>query len=69
MINEGTPDRAIRAVAGLATLSLTVLGPHTPWGLLGAVPLLTGLVGFCPIYRLLGVHTRAVPPGPELDAP
>lgn len=57
MTNEGTADRAIRIVAGLAILSLTVVGPHTPWGFLGLVPLTTGIVGFCPLYRLVGVNT------------
>lgn len=57
MINEGTPDRAIRVIVGLAILSLTVIGPHTLWGLVGAVPLLTGIFGFCPLYRLLGIRT------------
>jgi hypothetical protein len=57
MTNEGTADRAIRIVAGIAILSLTVVGPHTPWGFIGLVPLATGIVGFCPLYRLAGVNT------------
>lgn len=57
MINEGTLDRGIRVVLGLAVLSLAFIGPHTPLGYLGAVPLLTGLIGFCPAYRLLGLST------------
>ncbi len=58
MINESTLDRVVRVVVGLAVLSLTVVGPHTWWGLVGAVPLLTGLVGFCPLYAVLGIRTR-----------
>jgi hypothetical protein len=57
MINEGPLDRVVRVVVGLAVLSLTVVGPHSLWGLVGLVPLLTGLVGFCPLYRLLGIRT------------
>jgi hypothetical protein len=57
MTNEGTADRVIRVVIGLALLSLTMAGPHTPWGYVGIVPLVTGLFGFCPIYRLAGVNT------------
>jgi len=57
--NEGTMDRAVRVVLGLALLSLVFVGPHTWVGLVGLVPLLTGLVGFCPVYRLLGVRTCA----------
>jgi hypothetical protein len=61
MTNEGTVDRAIRIAVGLGLLSLAVVGPKTMWGLVGVVPLLTGVVGFCPGYRLLGISTRAVP--------
>lgn len=58
--NEGTIDRVIRVVLGLALLSLVFVGPHTLLGLVGLVPLVTGLVGFCPLYRVLGVSTRRV---------
>ena len=58
MANEGTIDRAVRVALGLGLLSLTVVGPHTPWGLIGVVPLLTGVVGFCPAYRLFGLATN-----------
>jgi len=61
MTNEGTLDRTIRVVVGLALLSLTVVGPRTLFGLVGAVPLLTGIVGFCPLYRLVGLSTCPVP--------
>ncbi len=55
--NEGTLDRVARVVLGLILLSLTVVGPQTMWGLVGLIPLLTGLVGYCPIYKLLGFDT------------
>lgn len=55
--NEGTVDRIIRVVAGAGILSLAFVGPHSPWAYLGAIPLLTGLVGFCPLYAVLGVNT------------
>ena len=35
----------------------TVIGPKSLWGLVGLVPLLTGAIGFCPLYRLFGVST------------
>jgi Inner membrane protein YgaP-like, transmembrane domain len=57
MTNEGTADRVIRVVLGLALLSLTVIGPQTPWGYVGIVPLATGVLGFCPLYRLVGINT------------
>jgi hypothetical protein len=55
--NVGSIDRAIRVVAGLALLSLTVVGPKTAWGLVGLVPLVTALAGWCPAYTLLGIRT------------
>lgn len=55
--NEHTVERAVRVVLGLGILSLVVIGPHSLWGLLGAVPLLTGLIGSCPIYTLFGIST------------
>ncbi len=58
--NEATPDRIARVVAGLALLSLMVVGPKTMWGLVGLVPLLTGALGSCPLYTLFGVGTCKV---------
>lgn len=55
--NVGTLDRILRIVAGLAILSLTIVGPATPWGLLGLIPLTTGVFRFCPAYTLLGLNT------------
>ena len=55
--NVGSVDRALRVVAGLVLLSLTVIGPKTMWGLIGIVPLLTALVGWCPAYSLFGLKT------------
>ena len=55
--NEGTIDRGVRIAAGLALLSLIFVGPHTWLGLVGLVPLVTGLIGFCPLYRVLGMRT------------
>jgi hypothetical protein len=56
-INEGTADRVLRVVLGLAILSLAFVGPRTPWGYLGLVPLLTGVVGLCPLYTIFGFST------------
>jgi Protein of unknown function (DUF2892) len=55
--NEGALDRIIRVIAGLAIISLVFVGPQSPWGWLGLVPLATGLVGFCPAYAVFGVNT------------
>ena len=55
--NEGTLDRALRVVAGLALIGLAATGTVGAWGYLGVVPLLTGAVGFCPLYTVLGFST------------
>ncbi|MFY0309859.1 DUF2892 domain-containing protein [Leisingera sp. D0M16] len=55
--NEGTLDRALRIILGLILLSLVFTGPQTLWGLIGLVPLLTGLMGYCPLYQILGLNT------------
>ena len=55
--NEGTIDRTLRVIAGAALVSLVFVGPETPWGWIGMVPLVTGLVGNCPVYSLLGIST------------
>jgi hypothetical protein len=58
--NEGNVDRALRVILGLALLSLVFVGPKTAWGWVGLVPLVTGLVGFCPLYKLVGLNTCPV---------
>jgi DUF2892 family protein len=60
--NESSVDRALRVVVGIALLSIVVIGPHTLFGLIGIVPLLTGVVGFCPLYRVLGISSCTVTP-------
>lgn len=56
--NIGPVDRALRVVVGLGLLALAFLGPKTPWGYLGLIPLATALVGTCPLYSALGISTR-----------
>ena len=55
--NEVTIDRALRVIVGLVLLSLVFIGPQTMWGLIGIVPLATGLIGNCPLYSILGINT------------
>jgi len=56
-VNEGSIDRAARVVVGLGLLAMVFVGPHTPWGWIGLVPLATGAIGFCPLYRVFGWST------------
>ena len=56
-INVGTWDRWLRIVVGLGALSLVFVGPKTPWGWLGLLPIATGTFRYCPAYPLLGIST------------
>lgn len=58
--NVGGIDRALRIIIGLVLISLVFIGPQTAWGWIGVVPLLTGLIGWCPPYSLLGFNTCSV---------
>ncbi len=55
--NSGGIDRALRVVVGLVLIGLAATGTVGVWGWIGVVPLVTGAVGFCPAYTLLGMNT------------
>ncbi len=58
--NEGGLDRALRVIVGLGLVALFFLYPDASWRtwtLIGVIPLLTGLVGWCPLYSMLGMST------------
>ena len=57
MRNVGTIDRVARIVVGLILLAMVFVGPQTPWGWIGVIPLVTAAMGWCPAYRLLGLRT------------
>ncbi len=55
--NIGTVDRVLRIIAGLGLIAYGVV--YQNWiGAIGAVPLLTALIGFCPLYCPLGINTK-----------
>jgi len=59
-INEHPIERVVRVLLGLGLLSLLAIGPVPGWGLaglIGLVPLATGVMGSCPIYTMLGLST------------
>ena len=56
-INEGGLDRGLRVVAGLVLIALTMTGVIGAWGWIGVVAIITGVIGFCPAYTLLGMNT------------
>ena len=55
--NVGNIDRIARVVIGLGILSLAFVGPQTALGYVGLIPLVTGIVGTCPLYKLMGLST------------
>lgn len=55
--NVGGIDRLLRIVVGLALIGLALTGTVGWWGWIGIVPLGTALIGFCPLYPLLGINT------------
>lgn len=57
MKNVGGIDQVLRIIAGLVLISLVFIGPQTPWGWIGLVPLITGALGFCPLYKIIGLNT------------
>ncbi|MBU6504331.1 MAG: DUF2892 domain-containing protein [Betaproteobacteria bacterium] len=56
-VNEGGLDRVVRVVVGLLLMGMAATGKVGAWGWIGVVPLITGLAGFCPAYKLFGFST------------
>ncbi len=55
--NEGGLDRTLRILVGLVLVALTLSGSIGVWGWIGVVPIVTGALGWCPAYTLLGINT------------
>lgn len=55
--NESRLDRGIRIVIGIELLTLVFVGPRTTLGYVGLLPLITGLIGSCPLYTVFGATT------------
>lgn len=65
--NVGTIDRIARAAAGVALIGLPLhmygpLGDWTAWGWLGLIPLVSAVLGWCPLYSLVGLDTTGALP-------
>ena len=54
MKNVGGVDRALRIIVGLALIIAALAQYIGPWGWIGGIPLATGLIGMCPLYKLFG---------------
>ena len=55
--NVGIIDSSLRIAIGIVLLALVFVGPQTPWGWVGLIPLVTGLARSCPLYSLIGLNT------------
>lgn len=54
--NEGMKDRAFRMILGVG-LSSFLIFQNTAWAFIGLIPFITGIVGICPLYKLMGIST------------
>lgn len=55
--NVGMIDKVIRVIIGLGLIAIVFVGPKTPWGWIGLVPLLTVALSWCPLYAIVGLST------------
>lgn len=57
--NESSDDRVIRVFLGVI-ISMFFVYQNSAWALLGLIPFITGIVGVCPLYSILGISTNKV---------
>jgi hypothetical protein len=57
-MNVGSIDKILRIIAGIVLIALAYTGTLGVWAYIGVIPLVTGLVGWCPLYTLLGMNTK-----------
>ena len=55
--NVGMTDRWLRMPLGVALIIMVFVGPQTPWGWAGLYLLVTGVLRFCPLYRIFGISS------------
>lgn len=71
-VNEGKTERTIRVVVGLfllVGLPIMLSGTARWWALVGLIPLVTGLTGYCPVWSLLGINTCSTKPAGQRRNP
>lgn len=55
--NVGAADRLLRFLIGIILIALVFVGPKTPWGWIGIIPLATALFRTCPLYSIFGISS------------
>jgi hypothetical protein len=64
--NVGNLDKLIRVLVGLALVAMVFVGPQTPWGWLGLIPLATAALSWCPLYTMVGIRTCPTAAKPKM---
>lgn len=54
--NVGGIDKILRIVVGIALVAWAILGGPV-WAWIGVLPIITGVMGWCPAYTLIGLNT------------
>jgi hypothetical protein len=65
--NVGGLDQLMRLGIGTSMVTMWIFGPLGWWGILGCLPLVTGITRVCPIYPLFGINTCKAPPPPAAE--
>ncbi len=58
--NVGKLDSIIRVILGVLLIGNVFIGLQTPLGWIGLIPFVTGFIGTCPVYSLLGITTKTM---------
>jgi hypothetical protein len=56
-VNIGKIEKILRIIVGLVLIGLTFTGIIGVWGWVGVIPLVTGLMGWCPLYSIFGINS------------
>ncbi len=56
-VNVGGIDRVLRIAVGLALIAWALFANGPVWAWIGVLPLVTGVINFCPAYSILGINT------------
>ena len=64
--NVGNLDKLVRVVIGLALIAMVFVGPQSPWGWIGVIPLATAAMSWCPLYTVVGIKTCPHAPTPKM---
>ncbi|RRQ24564.1 DUF2892 domain-containing protein [Guyparkeria sp. SCN-R1] len=67
--NVGMIDKWLRIVVGVLLIALALFGVIGWWGYIGIIPLATGVINFCPVYKLIGFDTRGAGVDKSGDGP